>query len=582
MNVSLLLIITLVGFGLGYKYYGGFMSKLFGEDDNNITPAIQYEDGVDYVPTKPLVVFSHQFASIAGAGPIVGPTTAMLYGYMPVWMWVLFGAIFIGAVHDYTALFVSMREKGKSVAEVSYHTMGKGGFILFISFTIVMIVLVTSAFLGLTATSLTSLVPLENMNIASGETMLKTVMVDGVEMAKIGGIASTSVIIISMCAPFIGFLLYKKKLNPLIAAAIAIILCVVSVMIGVANPLMLQPKTWMIILTFYVILAAGIPVWVVLQPRDFTNSFMLYGGIAMLMLGILGGGFGGMTMSSPAFNVAGGTKIAGAIWPFLFITVACGAISGFHSLVSGGTVSKQAMKESQAKTIGYGAMLLEGILAVVVIITVSSGISFDTYMNIVYPAKGASNPILAFSLSMGGMLHHGIGLPIAFGTVFGILMVEGFVITTLDTAVRLNRYLFEELWGVIFKEVPALLKNFWFNSALSAGLMFYLGYTNAYTVIWPIFGSANQLLAALVLITVSVWLASRGKKFSFTMIPAVFMMVTTLMALWTLLTTRYLPKANYPLSLTAILLMALSVGVIYLAVKKISEAKKKADTDIKA
>lgn len=573
MNIAVLLVIGLILYGLGYKYYGTYMSKLFGESDSNVTPAVEMQDGKDYVPTKLPVVFSHHFASIAGAGPIIGPTAALLYGFMPVWLWVLLGAIFIGAVHDYTALFVSMREKGKSMAEVSYSTMGRAGFILFISFTIVMIVLVTSAFLGTTASALTSLVPLKTMGIEPGQTLLKTLTVNGAEVAKIGGIASTSVILITLCAPFLGYALYKKGIKTSLAAIIALIICLVSVFIGISNPIMFTPKVWMLILTVYVVFAAGVPVWIILQPRDFVNSFLLYGGILMLTIGVLGGGFSGVQTTAPAFNVAEGSKVAGMMWPFLFITVACGAISGFHSLVGSGTVSKQATKESDAKKIGYGGMLLEGILAMLVILTVSTGIDFNTYMNITYPAQGASNPILTFALSMGGLLNKGLGLPMAFGTVFGILMVEGFVVTTLDTAVRLNRYLFEELWNVLFKQVPAIMKTFWFNSLLSAVLMFWLGYTNAFKVIWPAFGSANQLLAALVLIAASVWLAKRGKTPIFTILPAVFMMVTTLMALWNLLTTKYLPTNNYPLSVFAILLIVLAIGVIILAFKKISEAR---------
>lgn len=573
MNVSILLIIGLILYVLAYKYYGNFMSKFFGEDDKNITPANEFKDGVDYVPTKFGVAFSHHYASIAGAGPILGPTAALLYGYLPVWLWVLLGAIFFGAVHDYTSLFVSMREKGKTMAEVAHSTLGQTGFILFIIFTIVMIVLVTSAFLGTTASALTSLVPLDVMNIESGQTALKTVTQNGVEMAKIGGIASTSVIFITLCAPFLGYALYKKGINTTTAAVIAIVICLVSVFIGISNPLMLDPKVWMIILTFYVVLAAGVPVWLILQPRDFTNSFLLYGGIAILIIGIFGGGIAGVQMQAPALNIEAGNKAAGMIWPFLFITVACGAISGFHSLVASGTVSKQASLESHAKKIGFGGMLLEGVLAMLVLLAVATGIDFQTYMNITYPAQGASNPILAFSLSMGGLLHQGLGVPMAFGTVFGILMVEGFVVTTLDTAVRLNRFLFEELWAAIFKQVPAIMKNYWFNSGLSALLMFWLGYTNTFRVIWPAFGSANQLLAALVLITVSVWLAKKGKTPIFTILPAVFMMITTLMALWNLLTTKYLPTANYPLSVFAILLIVLAIGVIILSFKKFSEAR---------
>jgi carbon starvation protein len=294
----------------------------------------------------------------------------------------------------------------------------------------------------------------------------------------------------------------------------------------------------------------------------------------MLAVGVVGGGFTGVTTVAPAFNLATGELKLGYIWPFLFITVACGAISGFHALVAGGTVSKQASKESHARVIGYGGMILEGVLAVCVLLTVASGLDFNTYMSIVWPAKGGANPVLAFSLSMGGMLNKALGLPMAFGTVFGILMVEGFVITTLDTAVRLNRYLFEELWAILFENPPAFLKSYYFNAALSCVLMLWLAYTNTFQLIWPIFGASNQLLAALTLVGVSVWLTVRGKPTWFTLLPAVFMMVTTVTGLVLLFFKTYLPKGNVPLMVADVLLVLLAVGVAVLGIRKISELRK--------
>ncbi|KKM12383.1 carbon starvation protein CstA [Clostridiales bacterium PH28_bin88] len=571
MNVLWLLVIAVPWFLLALKFYGGYIAKVFDENDNNPTPAKAMADGVDYVPTKVGVVFSHHFASIAGAGPILGPVAALMYGYVPAYLWVIFGGVFFGAVQDYTSLFVSLREKGKSMAEVAHTSLGKAGFIMFILFTLAMIVLVTSAFLGLTATALTSLVPLTTMGVQGGATVLKTVTKDGVEFAKIGGIASTSVIIMTLFAPILGYLLYKKGIDTRLAGLLAVVVALLSISIGVSSPVMFQPKTWMIIISIYVFFAAGIPVWVILQPRDFTNSFILYLGIATLFIGAVGAGFSGLQMQAPAWNVAQGTAKLGLIWPFLFITIACGAISGFHTLVSSGTVSKQISKESDARKVGYGGMLLESTLSVVVIIAVGAGLLFTNYADIVYPAKGAANPILAFALGMGGLLNKGLGVPVSFGTVFGILMLEGFVVTTLDTAVRLNRYLFEELWGLLFKNPHPILKSYYFNAGLSVIIMFYLGYSNQFKVIWPIFGSANQLLAALALIAVTMWLAARGKPTLFTLLPAIFMMATTLFALWKLLITVYIPKGNIPLAITDILLLVLSIGVIILSAKKLLE-----------
>lgn len=575
MNILLLLVIGLLVYYLGYRFYGRFMSKVFGEDDANVTPAHELADDRDYVPSPLGVAFSHHFASIAGAGPIVGPTVAVLFGFVPVWLWLLFGAVFFGAVHDFTALFTSMREKGRSMAEVARINLGKSGFLLFIGFTTVMILLVTSAFLGLTAASLTSLVPVKNMMIEEGNTVLKTVTgADGVVRAQIGGIASTSVIVLSTFAPLIGWLLYKRKVGAWKVSVLAMVVGLISIVVGIYAPVSLNPKVWMVILSIYVVIAAGVPVWVVLQPRDFMNSFILYAGIVMLVVGVVAGGLAGVTTQAPAFNIVQGDLKLGYIWPFLFITVACGAISGFHSLVAGGTVSKQASKESHARVIGYGGMILEGVLALLVLLAVAGGLDFATYMNIVWPDKGGANPILAFSLSMGNLLHNAIGVPISFGTVFGILMVEGFVVTTLDTAVRLNRYLFEELWLVLFDNPPAFLKSYVFNAVLAAALMLWLAWTNTFQLIWPIFGAANQLLAALTLIAVTVWLAYRSKPTLFTLLPAVFMMITTFAGLVLLLVKTYIPKGNMPLIVTDLLLMLLSIGVVVLAVKKLLAIRK--------
>lgn len=568
MNIAFLLLIAIPLYVIGYRYYGRYIDRIFGVNDANLTPAKALQDGVDYVPTKPGVVFAHHFASIAGAGPIIGPAVALAYGYVPAWLWIVFGAIFLGAVHDYTSLFVSLREKGKSMAEVSAHTMGRLGFGLFIGFTIAMIVLITSAFLGLTATALTSMVPVSELRLDPAHTILKTVVVDGVPMAKIGGIASTSVIVMTLFAPVLGYLLYRRNISVWLASAVALAVGVGSIAIGLYFPITLDPRAWMVIISIYVLFAAGIPVWILLQPRDFTNSYILYAGIAALVIGVLGGGLRGVSLQAPAWNVAGGTAAIGPIWPFLFITIACGAISGFHTLVAAGTVSKQVSRESHARPIGYGGMLLESLLAVTVLMAIAGGLKWDVYKAIVFPtAAGAkSNPMLAFALGMGTLLHDALGLPVTFGTVFGILMTEGFVVTTLDTAVRLNRYLFEELWNVAFRgQAPAILRSYLFNAGLSVAAMFYLGYTNKFLTIWPIFGSANQLLGALSLIAVSVWLSLRRSPSLFTLLPAVFMLATTQVSLWRLLLNTYVPKGNWPLAVTAVILIVMSLGVAVVA-----------------
>jgi carbon starvation protein len=568
MNVLVILAAAVAAFGLASRFYSRYIARVLGEDAKNATPAITCSDGRDYVPSKPYVVFAHHFAAIAGAGPILGPTMAILYGFVPAWLWVVFGAIFIGAVHDFTALFVSMREGGKSMAEVARKTLGSAGFNLFIGFTIVMIVLVTSSFLSATAISLTSLWPLNKLGAVEGQTFLKTVVRDGVVLGRIGGIASMSVIIITLSSPFLGWLLYRKRLKAVPANLIAAVICVASILFGIAYPVTLAPTTWMIIISIYVLIAAGVPVWLILQPRDLINVQILYGGIILMVIALFSSGFSGLKVTIPSFNLTEGVQHLGLIWPMMFCTIACGAISGFHSLVAGGTTCKQLSKETDARRVGYNAMLLESLLAVCVLLAIGAAMSFADYKSVVWPADAAtkSNPILGFSLAAGQLFHTALGIPVALGSVFGILLVEGFVITTLDAAVRLNRYLFEELWAILFHNTPRLMRHHWFNAALSVVLMWILAYSNAFSSLWPIFGTANQLLAALALLAVSAWLLLRKKRIFFTLIPAVFMIATTVASLLILL-MNYFRTKNYLLMAADLLLLILSGGVVWLVLK---------------
>jgi carbon starvation protein len=575
MNVLVILTVAVIAFGLASRFYSKYIARVLGEDPNNPTPAVTRCDGRDYVPTKPYVVFAHHFSAIAGAGPILGPTMGILYGFVPAWLWVVLGGILIGAVHDFTALFISVREGGKSMAEVARKTFGNAGFNLFICFTIVMIVLVTSSFLSATSISLTSLWPLAKLEITEGETFLKTVVKDGVVMGRIGGIASMSVIVLTFLSPFLGWLIYKKGVKTLYAYILAAAISVISVLLGIAYPVSLSPTTWMVIISIYVMIAAGVPVWLILQPRDFINVQILYGGILLMIVALFSNGLHGLSVTIPSFNLREGVQNLGFVWPMMFCTIACGAISGFHSLVAGGTTGKQLAKETDARRIGYNAMLLESVLAVCVLLAIGAAMSFADYKSIVWPSDPSikSNPILGFSLAAGHLFSRGLGIPVALGAVFGILLVEGFVITTLDAAVRLNRYLFEELWAILFKKTPKIMKHYWFNSALAVVLMWVLAYSNAFTALWPIFGTANQLLAALTLLAVSAWLLLRKKKNKFTLIPAIFMLVTTLASLVILL-RNYVRNQNYILIFADILLLVLSAGVIRLVIKTFFGPKK--------
>ncbi len=563
MNIALVMLGSSVLLIVGYRYYSGYIAGIVGIDETRPTPAVTINDGVDYVPTKPLVLFGHHFAAIAAAGPIVGPTLALYFGFLPAWLWIILGVIMIGAVHDFMALFVAVREGGKSIAEVARKTLGKGGFVFYVLFAILLCLLVIAAFLQLTAIALTSTLPPDDVSLTASMTNLHLIEQGGKIQVQLGGVASMSVIIMTLLAPIVGYLIYKRNINIVMVTVIALVVSFGSIVFGYYFPITLQPNIWIVIITCYVFFAAWIPVWIVLQPRDFINAQILYLGMASMVFGIIGAGLGGAVISTPAWNLdeAFSAPNLGLIWPFLFITIACGAASGAHGLVCGGTSCKQISNEKHSRLIGYGGMLLEGLLALCVILLISGGMDFAKYKSLVYPTVGSSNAPLAFALGLGNILHMSFGLPPVFGTIWGILLLEGFLVTTIDALVRLSRYLFEELWMTVLEHPPAILKSRAFNSLIVVAGFLTLTFTNAYLKIWPIFGAANQLLAALTLIAVTAWLAQKAKKYWFTAIPAVFMVVTTLTSLVILL-GRYVDFRNWSLVVTDVLLLVLGAGVV--------------------
>lgn len=571
MNLALAMFLSVIGLLLGFLTWGKYVAHKVGVNPEIPTPAVRINDGVDYVPTKPLVLLGHHYASIAAAGPIVGPTLALIYGFVPVWLWLLLGVIFIGAVHDFSALFVSVRENGRSIAHIARKTLGNTGFAFFLSFAILLIMLVNAAFLQLTAIALTSYYPISKLGLPPDQTLLKTEIINGEVYGKIGGIASTSVIIITVFAPFIGYLLYKKHIKTYIASIIALVIALFSVIIGFRYPVTLDPKLWMVVILIYSFVASWIPVWIILQPRDFINVHFLYIGLFSLVLGIIGSGFAGVKIQMPAFNInSESIEALGTVWPFLFVTIACGAVSGAHALIATGTTSKQLANEKHAHLIGYGAMLLESLLGLSVALAILGAVDFEHYKEIVWPMQGGhprqGNAPLAFAVSVGKTLNTGLGIPISYGTIFGILMLEGFLVTTIDTLFRLMRYFFEELWNVLFVKKPAILNSRVFNSILGIALTALLAFTNGYQKIWPIFGSANQLLAALTLVAVTAWFAQRSVKAYFAAIPAGFMILTTIASL-SILLKRYIESKNLTLTITDILLLFLAIGVVLLTFK---------------
>jgi carbon starvation protein len=571
MNIAVAMLLSIAGLTIGFFTWGKYVARKSGVNPNLPTPAVRINDGVDYVPTKPIVLLGHHYASIAAAGPIIGPILALIYGFVPAWLWLLLGVIFVGAVHDFSALFVSVRENGRSIAHIAKKTLGNTGFALFLSFAILLIMLVNAAFLQLTAIALTSTYPISKLGLPPDQTLLKTTIVKGELYGKIGGIASTSVIIITIFAPLVGYLLYKKHIKTYIASLIALSIVLISVMIGLEFPVSLNPQIWMVIILVYSFIASWIPVWIILQPRDFTNVHFLYIGLAMMVLGLIGSGFAGIKIQAPAFNINSlSMEALGPIWPFLFVTIACGAVSGAHSLIATGTTSKQLSNEKYAHLIGYGAMLLESLLGISVLLVMLSAVDFEHYKELVWPVENGhlkqGNAPLAFAVSVGKTLNNGLGIPIYFGTIFGILMLEGFLITTIDTLFRLMRYFFEELWNVLFVKKPAFLESRMFNALLGIILTAILSFTNGYQKIWPIFGSANQLLAALTLVAVTAWFAQKSIKAYFAAIPAGFMIITTMASL-SILLKRYIESRNLTLTITDILLLSLASGVIVLTFK---------------
>ena len=575
MNILIPIALAAVVLGIALRLYPRWIAGVFREDDANTVPSEKFADGRDFVKSRTHVVFGHHFATIAGAGPIVGPILALAFGWQPVWLWVVLGGIFFGAVHDMTVMFMSVRESGRSVARVAKDVLGPVGYVLNLIVLIFVITIVNAIFLNLSVTALTSSYPLSSLGLQPGQQLLGTVEQNGVLMGRIGGIATTSVFVITAFAPILGWLIRSRGLAMSAAYGMAALVCFVSVVVGFLVPITLAADTWRIVMTLYVFAACALPVWFILQPRDFTNVQLLYGGIALLLLSLLIAGlFHGATIQAPPLDVATGeSALKGAIWPILFITVACGAISGFHSLVASGTTVKQIPRESDVRRIGYGGMVLESFLAVLVLVAVAAMLPQAEYLRVVYPTGAPSNPILAFALGVGRMVNTALPfVPIAVAAVVGILMIEGFVVTTLDSSVRLARYLLDEFWDYVFAgRAPALVRNPMFNTAIAVAMMFFFAVSATVRQMWPVFGAGNQLIGALALTTVSVWLVQRARQHLFALVPAIFMIATTVAALF-LLIRQHLASGNLALAVAAMVLLCVSVGVVLIGATRFSQA----------
>jgi carbon starvation protein len=546
MNGALLLAAGAVFFVAAYFVYGRYLARLFGVDPSRQTPAHTKRDGVDYVPTRPSVLFGHHFASIAGAGPIVGPVAAAYLGWGPVALWIIFGCVMIGAVHDFAALFLSARHEGRSIGSVIEDHLGLFGRIAFLLFCWVALVLVVAVFAILVA---------------------KT-------FVKEPAVATASLLFIAM-APVFGYLVYRRGLSIPVGSLIFVPLLFVFIWLGtvipfdlvktgiVASPELAQ-KAWVIVLFVYVAIASILPVWLLLQPRDYLNSYLLY---AMIILG-----FGGIMLAMPRFAMPAFVGWAGEnhkgavghIFPILYVTVACGACSGFHALVSSGTTAKQLDSERHILPVGYGAMLVEGLVALMALISVAV-LPRESYGEMLTEGSAVS----AFASGLASFASR-LGLKESIGMTFFALAISAFMLTTLDTATRLTRFTWQELFlpakGHERDAVPAwrrIAAHPVFATLIAVAAAGALALSGSVWQIWPVFGASNQLLAALTLLVVTLVLVRRKVNFWVALLPMLFMSVITVWALVQLL-VKNLGESGQPVlvAATGVLLgLALALAV---------------------
>lgn len=520
----------------GYMFYGSFLARRLNLDASRATPAHINTDGVDYVPAKKAVLIGHHFASIAGAGPIVGPVLAAVFGWFPVYLWILVGGIFFGAVHDFTSIVASVRHQGRSIGEVIEDKMGRAGKRTFLIFTWTTLVLIIAVFMNVVAQT----------------------------FVRHPDTASASLLFIAVAIVF-GAGIYKKGFSLGVMSLIGVAALFGCIGLGMKLPLVLSADAsagmtgWTIILSVYIFIASVVPVWILLQPRDYLNSFLLYLLIAGALIGIL--------LSNPTVQMESFTSFhqpIGYLFPILFVTVACGAISGFHSLVSSGTTAKQLDKETDAKFIGYGGMLIESFLAVIAMLTavILTRLDYAAFFD-----EGGGGPIALFANGIGSFFTS-FGIARATGVTFAALTVSAFAMTTLDTATRLGRYAFQEFFTTHTEKKQSIMAtNRYIGTAVTVAAAVLMAMSGTATTLWPLFGSSNQLLAALALLAVSVWLASKNLARWYVSIPMVFMYAVTMAALGTVIYQNYF-NGQYIVTCAACLLFILAVFLAVQAVRK--------------
>lgn len=539
MNGLALLLGATVIFIAAYIVYGSWLAKKWGVDPSRPTPAYTQKDGIDYLPTKPAVLLGHHFSSIAGAGPIVGPISAAVFGWIPVSLWIIVGSIFFGGVHDYGSMVASIRHKGQSIGQIIESNVGRRAKLLFAIFAWVTLLVVVAAFANIVASTF---------------------------VANPG--AGTASLLFIVLAVGFGYAVYRSGIPLLIGTIFGIISMAVSFWLGHIFPLALSKEVWLLILLAYVFVASIAPVWILLQPRDYLNSFLLYAMMIAAFLGII--------FYQPTMEIAGfvGFDLGGGQWlfPVLFVTVACGAISGFHSLVSSGTSSKQLDNERNAKLIGYGSMLIEGLLAICAIISVAY-VAADK-LPVLLKQGG---PVNAFAQGTATFMTS-LGLDFSLSKEFVALTISAFALTTLDTATRLGRFIFQEMIAptennkeVKPNSVREALSNRYVATLITIAAAWYMA-SGSYLTIWPIFGTANQMLAALALLAITAWLKKEGRDTYMITIPMYFMFAVTFTSLGQLIYSNL--GKNWLIVGVSALLTVLSLALAVEAFRVFSEDKK--------
>ena len=546
LTVSILIFSGLFFFFVGYRYYAGRLDReVIQPDDSLSTPAVLQGDGVDFVESKPLVLFGHNFASIAGAGPVIGPIVAMHhFGWVVTLVWILIGNVFIGAVHDYLALMVSVRNRGSSIAEIAEKTMGTRAKSVFSIFLVLAMLLVIAVFGVVAAKTL----------IAQPQMVLPTFAIIPISIA-------------------LGWFIYYRNVDLTIASIIAVLAVILSIYFGFQFPVEISENEifgfsplmfWFAILMGYAAVASVLPVNILLQPRDYLSTYILFGSMSLAVLALL---WVQPELHTPAYRGSFSDE-RGPVWPMLLVLVACGAVSGFHSLVAGGTTSKQLSAESQGRPIAYGGMLTEGVVAVVTVLLVSGGLYW------VAPGGGVDMNTLGFreTLKSGGWIlayGHGFGnlvhqmlpfISFAFASMIAVLALNTFVLTTLDSAVRITRFILQESIG----QKITVFQSKYICTIFVVIFAYLIGATDGWEKIWPIFGATNQLIAAIALFVIATWLMAMNKPTKFALYPALFMIVTTIGALaWQSYRFYTQSEPNIFLGTTAIFLILLALFVGY-------------------